>query len=431
MSEIIDALDYLEKEKNISKDELMTAIEEAVKKACEQDFGKNTDFHVEMDQNTGEIHVFTHKTVVEQMMDKHTDILLEDAQRIDPSYQIDDEVPVEITTKDFGRIAAQKARAIILQKIKESERKSLYDYFKAREGDIITGIAERYIGSNLSVNLDDKTETILNSKEMIPGERFRPGERIKLYIVEVKGDPAEQPREGQNQKRQKNAFRIVTSRTHPELVKRLFEREVTEIQDGTVEIKSISREAGSRSKIAVYSSDPNVDPVGACVGVNGIRVNSVVDDLYGEKIDIIQWSPDPAVFIENSLRPSKVVSVLLDEEEKAARVVVPDYQLSLAIGREGQNARLAARLTGYRIDIKSETQERELEEEEAREAEEKAAEEETEEATQSEDIETGAAEDPAVGTEPENESGETVEEETENSGEGETENAGEAEAEEE
>ena len=261
---------------------------------------------------------------------------------IDVNYKLDDEVPVEVTTKDFGRIAAQKARSIIVQAIKEGERNAVFDHFACKEKDIITGVVQRYVGNNLSISLDEKTDTLLNEKEMVPGEVYKRGDRIKLYIVEVKKNT--------------KGFKILVSRTHPELVKRLFEKEVTEVADGTVEIKSISREAGSRTKIAVYSNDENVDAVGACVGLNGTRVNNIVNDLKGEKIDIIEWNEDPAVFIENALSPSKVISVEVNPEEKTARVIVPDYQLSLAIGKEGQNARLAARLTGYKIDIKSESQ---------------------------------------------------------------------------
>ena len=236
-----------------------------------------------------------------------------------------------------------------MQKIKEEERRVVFEHFAHKEKDIVTGVVQRYNGKNISVSLDDKTDAVLTEKEQVKGEVFKPTDRIKLYIVEVK-DTNKGPK-------------ILVSRTHPELVKRLFEKEVAEVYDGTVEIKSIAREAGSRTKIAVASNDPNVDPVGACVGINGARVNAIVSDLRGEKIDIIEWNDDPAVLIENALSPSNVVSVDVDEEEKSARVVVPDYQLSLAIGKEGQNARLAAKLTGYKIDIKSESQAAELAEE--------------------------------------------------------------------
>ena len=348
MTDIIAALNMLEKEKNISKELMIDSIEKAIVSACERDFGKDA-VNVHMDPETGDITVTAPKQVVDEINDPNTDILIEDAKHIDPDCEINDFVECEIKTLDFGRIAAQKARGIILQNIKENERKAVYDYFKDKEKTIITGIVQRNVGYNLSINLDNKTDTILSSREMIPGERFRPGDRIKLYIVGVKES-------------EKGGFRIITSRTHPEFVKKLFEREVTEIADGTVEIMSISREAGSRSKLAVWSNDPDVDAVGACVGLNSVRINSVVDDLGGEKIDVIEWDEDPAVFIENALRPSPVVSVEVEEEERIARVVVPDEKLSLAIGKEGQNARLAARLTDYKIDIKSESQAEEEEE---------------------------------------------------------------------
>ena len=342
MSEIIDALDQLEKEKGISKEILMEAIEKSVYSACEKDFGKNTEYEVRMDRETGKIQVFANKSVVDVIYDSHREMTLEEARHIDPNAEIDDEIRVEVTTKDFGRIAAQKARSIIVQAIKEGERSAVFDYFASKEKDIITGVVQKVNDRGLTISLDEKTETMLGEQEMIPGEKYKVGDRIKLYIVEVKKNP--------------KGFKIVVSRTHPDLVKRLFEREITEVSDGTVEIKSISREAGSRTKIAVHSTDENVDAVGACVGMNGTRVNNIVDDLRGEKIDIIEWDENPAIFIEHALSPSKVVSVKLVPGEKAARVIVPDYQLSLAIGKEGQNARLAARLTGYKIDIKSETQ---------------------------------------------------------------------------
>ena len=342
MSEIIEALNTLEKEKNISKDDMIEAIERAITSACEKDFGKEgVDVH--MDRETGEIKVFANMVGVDEIQDPHTDILIENAKHIDPDCELGEEVRCEVTTKDFGRIAAQKARGIILQSIKEKEKDAVYAYFKTKEHQIITGIVQRFIGYNMNVSLDNRTDTILSSKEMIPGERYRVGDRIKLYVVEVK-------------KTEKGGFKIITSRTHPEFVKKLFEREVAEIADGTVEIMSISREPGSRSKLAVWSNDPDVDAVGACVGLNSVRINNVVDDLGGEKIDVIEWDEDPAIFIENALRPSPVISVDVDEEEGIARVVVPDEKLSLAIGKEGQNARLAARLTDYKIDIKSESQ---------------------------------------------------------------------------
>lgn len=345
MSELIDALNQLEKEKDIDKEVIMEAIEASLVGACKRDFGKADNVKVSMDRVTGDITVLAEKTVVEEVEDPALEMSLADAKMRDIHYEIGDIVNVEITPKNFGRIAAQHARSVIVQKIKEEERKVLFNHFYCKEKDVVTGVVQRYIDDNISVSLDEKTDAILTKNEQVPGEVFRPTERIKLYIIEVK-DTNKGPK-------------IVVSRTHPELVKRLFEKEVFEVQDGTVEIKSIAREAGSRTKIAVWSNNPDVDPVGACVGLNGARVNAIVNDLKGEKIDIITWSDDPAVLIENALSPSKVVSVDVDEEEKSARVVVPDYQLSLAIGKEGQNARLAARLTGYKIDIKSETQARE------------------------------------------------------------------------
>lgn len=345
MSELMLALEQIEKEKGISREVIIEAIEKSLLDACKKDFGKSENITVNMDRETGAIEVFAAKTVAEEVTDDATEISLEKALLISSKHAVGDIVNVEITPKNFGRIAAQQARSVIVQTIKEEEKKALYEHFYCKEKDVVTGVVQRYVGKNISVSLDDKMDALLMENEQIKSEHYRPTDRIKLYIVEVKET--------------NKGPKVIVSRTHPELVKRLFEKEVTEVADGTVEIKSISREAGSRSKIAVWSNDPNVDPVGACVGMNGNRVNAIVDDLKGEKIDIITWSEDPSVFIENSLSPSKVVSVNVDEEEKSAQVVVPDYQLSLAIGKEGQNARLAARLTGYKIDIKSESQARE------------------------------------------------------------------------
>ncbi|HCO29923.1 MAG TPA: transcription termination/antitermination protein NusA [Lachnospiraceae bacterium] len=349
MNEIVEALKQLEKEKGISQEVIMEAIENSLVAACKRDFGKADNVKVSMDRETAEISVFAEKTVVDHVEDPVVEISLEKARMINGQYQLGDVVNVEITPKDFGRIAAQHARSVIVQKIKEEERKVVFNHFYCKEKDIVTGVVQRYVGNNISISLDDKTDALLTENEQVPGEVFKPTDRIKLYIIEVKET--------------NKGPKILVSRTHPELVKRLFEKEVAEVQDGTVEIKSIAREAGSRTKIAVWSNDENVDPVGACVGLNGARVNAIVNDLKGEKIDIINWDEDPAVLIENALSPSKVVSVVVNEEEKSARVVVPDYQLSLAIGKEGQNARLAARLTGYKIDIKSESQAKELGEE--------------------------------------------------------------------
>ena len=343
-TELLEALSILEKEKNISKDTILDAIEQSLLQACKNHFGKADNVTVTINRETGDFHVMAAKTVAEEVEDSVEQISLADAKMINPSYEVGDIVNVEIQSRSFGRIATQNAKNVILQKISEEERKVLYDEYFGKEREVVTGIVQRYMGKSVSVNLG-KVDAILNEKEMIPGEHFNPTERVKVYVLEVR-DTSKGPK-------------VLVSRTHPELVKRLFESEVTEVHDGTVEIRAIAREAGSRTKIAVYSNDPDVDAVGACVGVNGSRVNAIVSELGGEKIDIINWDENPALLIENALSPAKVITVLADPDEKDALVIVPDYQLSLAIGKEGQNARLAARLTGYKIDIKSETQARE------------------------------------------------------------------------
>ena len=343
-NELLEALTILEQEKNISKETLLEAIENSLLTACKNHFGKADNIKVNIDPETCEFHVLAEKTVVEKVEDDVTEISLANARMIDSEYNLGDVVNVEVKSKEFGRIATQNAKNVILQKIREEERKAIYSEYYSMEKDVVTGIVQRYVGKNISINLG-KADAILTENEQVKGEVFKPTERIKVYILEVKSTP--------------KGPKIMVSRTHPELVKRLFESEVTEVKDGIVEIKSIAREAGSSTKIAVYSNDPDVDPVGACVGMNGARVNAIVSELRGEKIDIINWNENPAMLIENALSPAKVISVIADGEEKSAKVVVPDYQLSLAIGKEGQNARLAARLTGFKIDIKSETQARE------------------------------------------------------------------------
>ena len=343
-NELLEALNILEQEKNISKETLLEAIENSLITACKNHFGKSENVKVNIDPETCEYHVFQEKKVVEKVEDPVEEISLVNAKMIDSKYELDDIVNVEVKSKEFGRIATQNAKNVILQKIREEERKVLFDEYYSKEKDIVTGIVQRYVGKNVSINLG-KVDAILTENEQVKGEVFQPTERIKVYILEVKSTS--------------KGPRVLVSRTHPELVKRLFESEVAEVKDGTVEIKALAREAGSRTKIAVWSNDPDVDPVGACVGMNGARVNAIVNELRGEKIDIITWNENPAMLIENALSPAKVISVIADAEEKAAKVVVPDYQLSLAIGKEGQNARLAARLTGFKIDIKSETQARE------------------------------------------------------------------------
>lgn len=345
-NELFEALTILEKEKNISKDTLLDAIKQSLLQACKNHYGKTeaNNVIVNIDPQTCEFEVYAEKTVVEKVEDELAEISLTNAKMQDSRFELGDVVRVDIKSKEFGRIATQNAKNVILQKIREEERKVLYNEYYEKEKDIVTGVVQRYVGKNVSINLG-KVDAMLNAEEMIKGETYKPTERVKLYVLEVKDTP--------------KGPKILVSRTHPELVKRLFEAEVTEVKDGTVEIKSIAREAGSRTKIAVWSNNPDVDPVGACVGMNGARVNAVVEELHGEKIDIINWNENPALLIENALSPAKVIYVIADGDEKTAKVVVPDYQLSLAIGKEGQNARLAARLTGFKIDIKSETQARE------------------------------------------------------------------------
>ena len=341
--ELMDALELLEKEKNISKDSLFDAIENSLITACKNNFGKAENIRVEVDRVNCDFKCFAEKEVVEladDVMDPAIEICLDDAKKISKKAEIGDMVSVPLNSKEFGRIATQNAKNVILQKIREEERGAIYNEYFEKEHDIVTGVVQRFIGRNISINLG-KADAILNENEQVKGEVYRPTQRLKVYVLEVKNGS--------------KGPRILVSRTHPDLVKRLFEQEVAEIQDGTVEIKSIAREAGSRTKIAVYSKDPNVDAVGACVGVNGNRVNLIVDELGGEKIDVINWDENPGNLIQNALSPAKIVAVFADPDEKSAKVVVPDYQLSLAIGKEGQNARLAAKLTGFKIDIKDET----------------------------------------------------------------------------
>ncbi len=342
--ELMDALELLEKEKNISKDSLFDAIENSLITACKNNFGKTDNIRVEIDRDNCDFKCYADKEVVEtadDVMDPMLEISLDDAKKISKKAKVGDMVSVSLNSKEFGRIATQNAKNVILQKIREEERGAIYNEYFEKEHDIVTGVVQRFIGKNISINLG-RADAILNENEQVKTEVYRPTQRLRVYVLEVKNGS--------------KGPRILVSRTHPDLVKKLFEQEVAEIQDGTVEIKSIAREAGSRTKIAVYSNNPNVDAVGACVGVNGNRVNLIVDELSGEKIDVINWDENPGNLIQNALSPAKIVAVFADPEEKSAKVVVPDYQLSLAIGKEGQNARLAARLTGYKIDIKSETQ---------------------------------------------------------------------------
>ena len=340
-TELIEALDAIEKEKQISKDIILEAVENSLLAACKNQYGKSENVRVNIDRETGAVGVYAELEVVEDDMveDDVTQIGVTEANLKFKEVSVGETVRIEVTPKNFGRIAAQKAKQVVVQKIREEERKVLYIQFLEKEREVITGVVQRYSGRNVCIHLG-KVDAILMESEQVPGEHFKPTEHIKLYVVEVKDTP--------------KGPRITVSRSHPEFVKRLVEEEVTEIQDGTVEIKSIAREAGSRTKIAVVTQDPNVDAVGACVGMNGSRVNAIVEELRGEKIDIINWSDLPDVLIEHALSPAKVTSVEANEEEKTARVIVPENQLSLAIGKEGQNARLAAKLTGFKIDIKCE-----------------------------------------------------------------------------
>lgn len=339
-SDFIEALNSVCKEKGISQDVMFEAIEAALVSAYKKNYGSSQNVKVLMDRETGDIRVYAQKTVVDEVFDDLLEISLEDAKNINKKYMIGDIVDIEVTPKTFGRIAAQNAKQVVVQRIREAERGIIYEDFLSKESEVITGIVERIEKKNVLVDLG-KTEATLSPAEQIPNESYNHGDRIKVYIVEVK--------------KTTKGPQILISRSHPGLVKRLFEMEVPEIQQGIVEIRSIAREAGSRTKMAVYTKDENVDPVGACVGFKGTRVQAVVNELRGEKIDIVKWSSKPQEFIMNALSPAKAISIDIDEKEKIAKVVVPDYQLSLAIGKEGQNARLAAKLTGWKIDIKSES----------------------------------------------------------------------------
>ena len=340
--DILNALKELEKEKGINQDVVLEAIRTALETGYKKNFGKATNFSVEIDQENGEYKLYQSKTVVESVENSNLEISLEEARTIDPKFELGDIVKIEIKPKkDFGRIAAQTARQVILQKIREAERESIYNEFYGRESDILTGIVQRENKGNIFVDLG-KIEGILSVNEQIPGEIYKPGDRVKTVILEVKNTS-----KGAN---------ILLSRSHPNLVKRLFEIEVPEIHDGIIEIYSIAREAGSRTKIAVFSHDPNVEPIGSCVVNKGTRVKNIIDELNQEKIDIIVYEKDPEKFIANSLGPAKIIKVTANEKEKTAVAVVPDNQLSLAIGKEGQNVRLAAKLTGWKIDIISESQ---------------------------------------------------------------------------
>ena len=340
-TELMQALHDLGKEKGIEPEVILEAVEAALISAYKKNFGAAQNVQVNIDEVTGEFHVFTCYDVVEEVLNDKTEISLEEAQKRNPNYQIGEVVMEEVTPRNFGRIAAQTAKQVVVQRIREAERGMIYSEFSERESDIVTGTIQRIENRNYYIDLG-KIEAVLGPNEQIPGESYEMFDRIKTYIVEVR-KAAKGPQ-------------IMVSRTHPGLLKRLFELEVPEIQEGVVEIKSVAREAGSRSKLSVYSNDENIDCIGACIGAKGSRVQAIVDELRGEKIDIVKWNEDPGVYIASALSPAKVLDVQVNEEEKKARVIVPDYQLSLAIGKEGQNARLAAKLTGWKIDIKSESQ---------------------------------------------------------------------------
>ena len=339
--EFIQAIEELEREKQISKDILIEAIESALVSAYKKNYGTSQNVRVDINRETGDIDVLMLMDVVGEVEDDMVEISIEDAKEIDPRYEVGDTVAYQVTPMDFGRIAAQTAKQVVVQRIREAERGMIFDDYINRQGEIITGTVQRISNETVFINMG-KTEGILAVTEQVPGETYTINSRIKVYIMDVK--------------KTTKGPQVYLSRSHPGLVKRLFELEVPEIQEGVVEIKSISREAGSRTKIAVWTEDSNVDPVGACVGSRGVRVQAVVDELFGEKIDIIPWNPDPATLISNVLSPAKVESVILGDEGKSATVIVPDYQLSLAIGKEGQNVRLAAKLCGWKIDIKSHSQ---------------------------------------------------------------------------
>jgi transcription termination/antitermination protein NusA len=344
-TQLLDALTVLEKEKGIARDVIIEAIEAALVSAYKRNFNQAQNVRVDLNLETGTMRVFARKEVVEEVFDSRLEISVEDAAEINPSYEVGDVVELEVTPKDFGRIAAQTAKQVVTQRVREAERGIIYSEFVDREEDIMTGIVQRQDNRFIYVALG-KIEALLPVSEQMPNETYKPHDRIKVYITKV-----EKTTKGPQ---------IFVSRTHPGLLKRLFEIEVPEIFDGTVEIKSVAREAGDRSKISVHAENSEIDPVGACVGTKGARVQAIVNELKGEKIDIVHWSENPVTFVANALSPSKVLDVQVNEEEKATRVVVPDYQLSLAIGKRGQNARLAAKLTNWKIDIKSETDAREL-----------------------------------------------------------------------
>ncbi|RDW19517.1 transcription termination/antitermination protein NusA [Oceanobacillus arenosus] len=343
-SQLFDAIDNLSNEKGIDKKVLLEALEAALISAYKKNFKSASNVRVELNEATGKMSVYSRKTVVEEVEDPQLEISLDEARKIDPNYELEDTIELEVTPKDFGRIAAQAAKQVVTQRVREAERGVIFSEYIDREEDVMTGIIQREDPRFVYVNLG-KVEAKLAEAEQMPTEEYKIHDRLKVFVTKVENTS--------------KGPQIYVSRSHPGLLKRLFEMEVPEIFDGVVEIKSVAREAGDRSKLSVYATNPEIDPVGSCVGQRGQRVQAIVDELKGEKIDIVEWSEDPKVYVANALSPSKVVDVIVNEEEKATTVIVPDYQLSLAIGKRGQNARLAAKLTGWKIDIKSETEARE------------------------------------------------------------------------
>ena len=344
--ELVMALEELEKERGIDKNYLLQSIEDALVIAYKKNFDSAENVKVVMDKATGEIHVYSQKEVVETVEDEYLQISLEMAKKYEKTAQIGDTINIELVPKDFGRIAAQTAKQVIMQKIREEERSKVYTEYNDRKGEIVSGIIQKADGGTVVLDLG-KLEGIMPLKEQIPTEKYRVNDKIKAYVVSV-------------EKGLKGVPQVLVSRNHPDFVRKLFEFEIPEIYEGLIEIKSVSRDAGNRSKVAVYSTNPDIDPVGSCVGQKGIRIQNIINELNGEKIDVIEWSEDPATFISAALLPAQVMAVDVKEDEKFAQVIVPDDQLSLAIGKSGQNARLAARLVKWKIDIKSESQFREL-----------------------------------------------------------------------
>ncbi|MDT2829484.1 transcription termination factor NusA [Vagococcus carniphilus] len=347
--EMLGALDALEREKGISKAIVIEALEAAMISAYKRHYGQAQNVEVEFDEKKGDVHIFSVKEVTEEVMDSQLEVSLKEAQKVNQAYEIGDMIRFEVTPKDFGRIAAQTAKQVILQRVREAERSIIYNEFSAYENEIMQGIVERQDNRYIYVNLG-KIEAVLSKHDQIPNEVYQPHDRIKVYIHKVENTS--------------KGPQVYVSRSHPDLLKRLFEQEIPEVYDGEVEIVSIAREAGDRAKVAVRSENKDIDPVGTCVGPKGQRVQAIVNELKGENMDIVEWDEDPAVFISNALNPAQVVDVIFDETQRACTVVVPDFQLSLAIGKRGQNARLAAKLTGFKIDIKPESEMEALETEE-------------------------------------------------------------------